>query len=372
MKKKFLAIFLLVFSILSLGFIAAWSYDNSYSYGDASAYVIVIGSYPKCDGISYEGGAYCVGDYIIDYTIMGDYNPYSANAYVIKQLGYSFTSWSQTGDDSKNGYPNVPTASCPYKNNNGECSGNDVALPVKNGHPKGYILCATHYDEAQNGDWAWASKCGGYTIDVFSELNVVDCYKDSDCGSNKYCDKSGSSVNWECKQKICNDGEEQCSGTLLQRCSNNAWQNIGTTIGKCGVECTSGSKCDGINYLVCENNVYVNNGEVIGQCDVECIGQSNKCEGSNYILCENNVYVDKGIVSGKCGIQCINGENKCEGTSYLVCENNAFVNKGEVVGKCGVEKKVKTKLITWIAISLIIIFIIIILYFILRKSKRRK
>jgi len=64
---------------------------------------------------------------------------------------------------------------------------------------------------------------------------------------------------------------------------------------------------------------------------------------------------------------------------YVIDENNKLNTDYTSLNKCEKDivteepkDEVNTKLITWIAISIIIIFIIIILYFILRKSKRRK
>ena len=61
MKRLFL--FLLI-GFLLINNVSAWSYDNSYSYGEALAYVEIVGTYPMCDGQKYNN--YCVGDYYVD------------------------------------------------------------------------------------------------------------------------------------------------------------------------------------------------------------------------------------------------------------------------------------------------------------------
>ena len=172
--KKIFFVFMFLFLV---GSVSAWSYDDSYSYGDSDAYVEIVGNYPICDGIVH--GNYCVGDYTVDVSYTGD------KFY----MGYSYLSYSPTSNDY--GYSGIPSSTPGTK-----------ILPTKNGHPQGYMICSWDKDTASNGDWSWTSICAGYLVDVFP-LTSIDCYQDSDCSSNQYCSKSDSnSQNWQCVSKI--------------------------------------------------------------------------------------------------------------------------------------------------------------------------
>ncbi len=229
--KKLLLFLIMVFAIgmINLQNVSAWSYENSYDEGQAHSYVKVEGTYPTCEGQSH--GKYCVGDYVADVSFVGD------KFYA----GYGYTAWTPHADSS--GYSGIPLDSPGRK-----------VLPTENGHPKGYIICAWDYDNV-NGQWAWSAKCGGYLIASFNELVVVDCYDDSDCGYNEYCDRTGSDQDWTCKQKICETGEEKCIGKYLNKCGDNEWIDKGAVKDKCGVECLTDTDCpaDTIDNKFCSN-----------------------------------------------------------------------------------------------------------------------
>jgi len=262
-KKLFLIGFLSLFLISSA---SAWTYDNYNTYGDATAYASVTGTYPYCDGIVKSG--YCVGDYVVDVSFSGD------KFY----MGYSYNDWTPSGYSG--GVSGIPSAS----------SGN-IKLPLLDGQPKKYILYAWDYDSAPNGNWSWSCQGGGYLGDVFN-LNVVECYEDIGCSYNEYCDMSSDWTNWNCIPRICSEDEEQCSGFNLETCNNNAWVDSGLVINKCGIECLSDSQCNKIDSeKLCEgDNVYE-------------ITYSSKCESYKCIDSNEKVLIEEcnyGCVSGLC------------------------------------------------------------------------
>ena len=65
--KIFLFLFLTLFLVSS---VSAWSYDSTYSYGDATAYAQVTGMYPECEGIKHS--SYCAGTWYVDLSHQGE------------------------------------------------------------------------------------------------------------------------------------------------------------------------------------------------------------------------------------------------------------------------------------------------------------
>jgi len=180
MKKPILCFLIPIFLISFLiSFVSAWSYDNSERYGDAYAYVEVVGMYPECEGNAH--GSYCAGTWYADVSHTGD------KFYI----AYKVSSWPSADD---NGY-----------------SGQGVQLTQdgrkyldESGNVPRYILCAWDYDSSPNGDWAWAGRCGGYLGTGYLDgKKNVDCYDNSDCSSGQICDKSGDWETWECKVNLC-------------------------------------------------------------------------------------------------------------------------------------------------------------------------
>ena len=189
MKKEILVL-LLVLSLFPLT--SAWSYDNSESYGDASAYAKVTGIYPECEG--EVRGSQCKGQWYTDISHSGDQF----------KMGYNFNSWSETdkvGDSgfSSNSLFNVQDGRYYFDSS---------------GQVPSYILCAWDYDKSSNGDWSWVSQCGGYLGSGFGLTNV-NCFQ----------------------------GVGDCEGVNYLLCSNDQLSNQGITLGKCGVECKLGSDC---------------------------------------------------------------------------------------------------------------------------------
>jgi len=265
MKKLFFfSVLILLFSISG---ISAWSYDTSERYGDAYAYAKVVGTTPLCDGNLH--GSYCAGKWYVDVSHVGDklYIGYSANDWIsCNQFGCHGPSGTRLISDRRI-----------YLNDNGKV-------------PK-YILCAHDRTDAPNGDWAWASICGGYLGDYFSKYNVK-CYDNNDCASSYYCDKSGSWEEWNCKY----------------------------------MECASGDKCIGLDYYVCENYKWNNKGIIKDKCDVECLISSDCpedyfgdkfCSSQNEIsqklkiyYCSSNkcTFIEEEILIKTCEDACENGQ----------------------------------------------------------------
>lgn len=175
-----------------------WCYSDSYSYGDAIARSEVQGTYPTCEG--EQSGGKCVGDWYSE--IMGGKD----DLYIYR----SITSWSGFWDN---------VARC---DENG-CSGEKLSggskhtykLSDSSGKVPGYVLVGYDYREASNGDWAWATTSGGYTVDYFGGLSTVDCI----------------------------NGREECDGTSLRKCENDNWANKGQVVGECGIFCSQDSDC---------------------------------------------------------------------------------------------------------------------------------
>lgn len=302
MKKLFIFSLLFLFLIAS---VSAWSYDSSYSSGCADAYAEVIGQYPQCDGNSY--GEYCAGDgWFVNVNYVGD------KFY----LGENVNSWNQI--------------SC---NSNG-CTGIPQTTPGKkyldiNGEFPHYILYAWDYDTC-DWAWAWSAKGGGYIGSGVMGRNV-ECYENQDCNSNAYCDKTGDFTEWSCKLKECNQGETKCTGTNFYTCSESyKWENQGSVLGNCGVECFSDGDC-------LEDGFY--GGKFCSGNDVLQVYKDYSCINN---LCSN---VASNQIVEECTDTCAGG----------VCENRTLL------------EKIKNPLI----IFLILGFITFVIYGISRKKRRR-
>jgi len=383
-------------SVFIISSVSAWSYDNSYSFGDARAYAQIEGSYPKCDGDSQ--GGYCIGEYYIDISRIGD------EIY----LGFGYNDWSMDASDS--GYSGIS------RSNEGR-----HYLPIKNGNPEKYVACAWDYDYSsasppgclagqgplQPGQsycqtteaWAWAGKCGGYLGDVFDELKVVECFEDSNCASDEFCDTRREFTEWECRREsVCENGEEKCDGLKLQKCISygdfSDWFTYADLeVGECGVECLEGeTKCDGTIYITCENNKLEISGEVIGKCGVEeeeieeefmdyyrfldnsCSSISinvlektsndyltlDECK-ENIVLAPNEIEVYR-LENNVCDLHIVTEESKLDSdySSLSKCEQ-------DITGDDDEEEE--SNLLNYILIGGIVIFLVLIIFLIARKKK---
>jgi len=360
-KNNFLLVLLGIFFLfISISAVSAWEYDNSYTYGKATAYAKVVGNYPQCDGQKYNN--YCVGDYYVDVSFTGD------KFY----MGYSYTSWSPTSNSD--GYSGIPS-STPGKK----------ILPTENGHPKGYIICGWDYQETSYNkkvgnstekytDWAWTSICGGYLVKTFDELKVVECYQDSDC-SNGFCQKTGitNDQDWKCVQRICTDGDERCFGSNTQRCEGNQWVDKGVIMGKCSAECTTDLDCpeDSISDTFCSgNNILQTNTD--NRCsNYQCISSSQDAIIQSCAYQCQDVTGEGAICIEKV---CDAGEKMCSPDGNILnCYQNGWLldqdcSYGCDNGKC--KSFYTTKLFFGIVIGTALFFILLLVILIVLVAKR--
>lgn len=253
MKKIFL--FLLI-SIFMISLVSAWYYSDSHTYGEATAAVRIEGYYPICEGNAH--GSYCVGNYVVkNLQWIGDKY----------YLGFSYTSWPSA---DINGYSGIPKASC---SGSPVCRQLKLTLPIKDGHPVGYIMCAWDYHKAWNGDWTWVGKCAGYFINTFG-LKVVECYDNSDCSSGQICDKSGDWTTWSCKTDPCKyiTCDDYCRSSIRGYngyCKDGecVYQTETCTYGCLGKLCAE-DPCKGVICDdKCENSIWYHNGHCVnGNC----------------------------------------------------------------------------------------------------------
>ena len=123
------------------------------------------------------------------------------------------------------------------------------------------------YEERTSSDtkWWWDTYIGlgyGYfdTRNTGNCLNIksVECYDDSDCGNNFYCDKENNNWNeWSCKGRQCNLEDESCDIFNYLTCSNFEWQDNGIVRNKCNVECIADKDCkaeETTSEPYCKNN----------------------------------------------------------------------------------------------------------------------
>jgi len=339
----------MLFVFLFIGTVSAWEYENSYEYGDARAYTKVVGNYPECDGQKY--GSYCVGNYFVDVSFIGD------KFY----MGYSYTSWSPSSDED--GYSGIPSSTPGRK-----------TLPLKDGHPKGYIICGWDFKEASSGDWAWTSICGGYLVDTFQDLTVVKCYQDSDC-SNGFCQKTGATTpqDWKCLQKVCTDGEERCFGSNTQRCEANQWVDKGIITGKCSVECTKDADCpaDETSEEFCSGNNILQT-----KTDNKC--SNYQCTSSTQDTIVQSCSYQCQTVAGEGAIcvekVCDSGEKMCSPDgNILKCYQNGWLLSQECDYGCENEKCQSfftTKTFLWIALGVGGFFVLLLIILIVLVAKR--
>lgn len=219
------------------------------------------------------------------------------------------------------------------------CSGNQVsntntvtlATPGQEfkGCPVYYAWAGTTTPNAWSAVWAGRGWIGtGNCIDVKS----VTCVDNADCGTNQYCDTSGTWQQWSCKIKQCDTGQEQCTGTSYSQCVAYNWVNKGKVLGKCGVQCLADTSCQNLNN-----------------------------ETGNF--CSNNQVV-KTLTSGKCNI----ASNQCEANQNTqVLQTCKF---GCTQGTC-FEDTSKFKILIYVAISVALLIVLAIIYLVIRRKRRK-
>ena len=76
------------------------------------------------------------------------------------------------------------------------------------------------------------------STDGFINVNGVDIFPDGNdmANFNQHSEVKIINIGIEQEEPECTENEEDCSGTVLIRCENNAWANKGEVDGKCGYE----------------------------------------------------------------------------------------------------------------------------------------
>jgi len=245
MKKIILSLLL---SIYLIGLVSAagdcsedpgfdWCYSNRYDkYSPAICYAEVQGSYPKCDGILHD--KYCVGNWYVNAKYDGD------EFYLQKGVD----SWDSSRWE-------CDMVGCPGDT----ISSGKIMLASGVSQVPKFALAVWDYDEDE-GWWCWSAKRAGYLGDYF-DLYSVRCYENSDCGTGKYCDKSGTWKDWDCKVADCETGQQKCVGNNLYRCENFKWVDKGLSRGNCG-SCLTPDDCGEFpenkkGEWTCENKICV-------------------------------------------------------------------------------------------------------------------
>lgn len=377
MRKAFLGLLMFSFLVLSLAIVSAetcspsggytfcYQWDNVETYGSCRAH-----SFVQIQGTNIQGnykGGYYVGPTFINYKFDAD------RGYVYLNQNSWDSLWNTANCDANDG------KSC--QNADQELSSQGKYYLTQNpgdsfsGCP---AFLGTDYDREEQEDcWSWAYTYGAWGWIGNNCLNVkqVECYEDSDCGSNQFCNKAGEWQSWSCQTQICDEGEERCFGSNLQRCEGNAWIDRGTLLNKCGVECLTDSNCpaDETSETFCSgNNIMQTN------TDNRCF--SYQCVSSTQDIIVESCPFKCEEVEGQ-GAICIDkicdeGDKMCgpEGDTLICYGNLWFLNEeckyGCEDGKCN--PFYTTSLFYGIIIGVAILFISLLVVLIVVMSRRRK
>lgn len=258
---------------------SAWCYSNSNTDHDLNAYTEVCGGMPECDGERYE--QICVGEWYVEVSHRGEqfhiaYQIDSWDTFVADEEGFSSNTHSKESvEDGK------------------------VYLPRDGEKLEKYILLGFDYDENDQA-WAWVGKQGGYLGDYFDKnYYAVECYQNSDCQEDEYCDKYGKQWDeWSCKTKECEAGDTKCSEKEYYNCSDEGedqytWVNQGRIIGECNVECLEDKDCSEQEEFVGEKYCY--NETAVGrdykkfECQTPRFDNVVVSENSNHFTCQSEV-----------------------------------------------------------------------------------
>lgn len=163
-------------------------YENTYSYGSATAHAVIASSgsndrgeynYVNINGVSRK---YYVDNFWIYYLCEGDKAYYRADINQMMDCGSSGCNGIRVSNEGQFSVVSAPSSSIPSFE----------------------VLC---WDKDTNGGyWAWtAAQWHGWITGGSSEYDplentyVLGCGYDSDCSSDQFCDKRGSWETWECK-----------------------------------------------------------------------------------------------------------------------------------------------------------------------------
>ena len=357
-----------------------YCYFGSYTYGPATAYAKVQKS--EIQG-TYRNGYY-VGPTYIRYKMSGDkfYKGINQDWDPCNENGCSSLSTiASSGNFQLTSNPGDHWTDCMYfmawdRNDNSGYwawtrtgygwTGSGNCLNIKQ------VEC---YDNSDCGLNSYCEKSGDWTT---WNCQDYECMADSDCAQGYFCDKTGTIVDWSCELKICDEGEERCFGSNLQKCENNQWVDKGIILNKCGVLCLEDSDCpeNEVSDKFCSgNNIMETRTDNYCFTDHQCDYSiqdviletcSFKCED---IAEEDAICIDK---------ICDEGEMMCsEEGNALICQSNQWGLKEECDYGCeeGWCKSFYTtnKFYGIIAgsIASLILLVIIIVVFTSKKKKRK-
>lgn len=304
--KKYLGIFILGLFLMSVVSAGSWTHYDDGQWADE--YSSVTGMYPECEGIKY--GSYCVGKYYIDVSHSGDQF----------RIIYKSDNWMVADE---NGFTN------------GQPINDGRIYLAQNGRVPRYHIGAWDYDKASNGDWGWVYTVGGYLGTGYFGLYEVECYGNSDCSSNEFCNKDGDWENWKCDLRICNEGESRCFGSNLQKCEGNQWIDKWVVLNECDVECLDDSNCpaDQVSDKFCSgDNIMETQTDHYCFSNYKCLSSTQdvildtcsfKCEE---IEGEGAICIQKICDEGS--LMCSDEENA------LMCQNNKWTLKEECEYGC--------------------------------------
>jgi hypothetical protein len=195
--------------MFSLAFVSAFdfSYEDTWTYEDASAYGKVMGTYPVCDG-NREGNV-CDGTWYIDVDFEG------TKLYI----GYKKQGWDEDYYLNANG----------YSGNLEEINPGRINLEPEDGKIPTYIICSYACDgdcgnEQSDDYWAYGGICGGYLGDYFESLLISGfCNSDYDCKGEyikqTYCNDNNikeRTIGYKCVSSMCN--QEVISDKIIEEC----------------------------------------------------------------------------------------------------------------------------------------------------------
>lgn len=319
MKKFYILLIIMTFFVISI--VSAEYESETWCKTDpdfGANYMldpVVCGSTPVCDGYvygmnkygGYGHGYFCLTDWYYQLDYSGD------KFYIIYQTDSWDNVWIEGTSLKSNSkvnpkqayvgktYPVVNDGKMPYYTL--------YSIDIDNGYIRG--------------------KQGGYLNDDYFSAHYwqVDCYDDTNCDSNQYCDTSSlDGDDWSCKTKECIVGENKCINNDYYVCNSDyEWINNGKVINQCDVQCLDHSDCDIYDGFVGEQ--YCDGITLVQKYDdYNCVGMSCTPPSVNQVFKDiRNI----GLEVGKCGVECLT-DSDCNNDGYVgekYCQdNNVFYN----------------------------------------------
>ena len=248
------------------------------------------------------------------------YDPYVINEY---RIGWK-------GVIAEKVYYDVidPNNDCSYSNN-GCDTGESLSITGTKATVNAPGTASTEgvlaYNDALPDYWCWAQFNGfNPNYGASNPIYILKCFNNSDCTSDKFCDKSGTWQNWDCVSKYF-DGY---SCTQAWQCQSNFCDNDNSGLSDDNWCFTPyNSYFDGQETTYCEYST--NNGTA--DCDERQVGTDlNKCVMTSYYEAE---------CSSSCGYQDITSVFDCNETdcscSQPLCDG---LSAGSNIATCSAEK----------------------------------